>query len=191
MRDRYYQEEPLNDRFPFALAGRRSRAARVRAAQDRGALDSAPILADSSRREGTTVANWRDELIEVVKTKTEREAEELARHRKRVEEALTSADSAMTLAVEALRFACERLREKGQEAVLEEKPDAYKMTLRELSLGLELARDSAIIKVTYLEGKPREFDFAKDRHIAAADVEEYIGRRSVEFVRAAQKAAPW
>ena len=57
--------------------------------------------------------------------------------------------------------------------------------------GLELVRDSAVIKVAFVEGKPREFDFAKDRHIAAADVEEYVGRRSVELVRTAQKAAPW
>ena len=50
---------------------------------------------------------------------------------------------------------------------------------------------SAVIKVTFGEGKPREFDFAKDRHIAPADVEEYIGRRSLELVRAAHKAHPW
>ena len=135
--------------------------------------------------------NWRDELIEVVKTKAEREAEELARHHKRVEEALESADAAMKLAIEALRFACERLQEKAQNAAFEEKPDAYRLTLHELNLALELVRGSAVIKVTYLDGKPREFDFAKDRHIAAVDVEEYIGRRSVEFVRAAQKASPW
>jgi hypothetical protein len=137
------------------------------------------------------VPNWRDELIEAVKTKGEREAEEAARHRKRVEEALTSADAAMTLAVEALRFAHERLREKGQGSELTEQTDAYRLRLRELQLGLELARDSAIIKVSYVDGKPREFDFAKDRHIAAADVEEYVGRRSVELVRAAQKVSPW
>lgn len=135
--------------------------------------------------------NWRDELIEAVKTKAEREAEEAARHKKRVEEALTSADAAMRLAVEALRFAHERLREKGQGAELQEQPDAYKLRLRDLQLGLSLARESAIITVSYIDGKPREFDFAKDRHIAAADVEEYVGRRSVELVRAAQKATPW
>lgn len=135
--------------------------------------------------------NWRDELIEAVKSKAEREAEEAARHRKRVEEALTSADAAMKLAADAIRFAHERLREKGQAVELSERPDAFKLALREMTLGLELVRDAAIIRVTYLEGKPRDFDFAKDRHIAAADVEEYVGRRSVELVRAAQKATPW
>jgi hypothetical protein len=45
--------------------------------------------------------------------------------------------------------------------------------------------------VNVAETKPREFDFAKDRHIAATDVEEYVGRRAVELVRLAQKATPW
>lgn len=135
--------------------------------------------------------NWRDELIEAVKTKAEREAEELARHRKRVEEALTTAEAAMALAVDALKFARDRLKEKEQPAELSEESDAYRLTLREASLGLELVRDAALIKVTFGDGKPREFDFAKDRHIAPADVEEYMGRRTLEFVRAAQKAAAW
>ena len=135
--------------------------------------------------------NWRDELIEAAKTKGEREAEELARHKKRVEEALTSADSARSLAVDALRFTRERLNEKGQPAELAEAKDSYRLSLRELTVTLELARDSAIIKVTFIDGKPRDFDFAKDRHIAPADVEEYVGRRAVELVRAAHKASPW
>jgi hypothetical protein len=137
------------------------------------------------------VPNWRDELIEAVKTKAEREAEELARHKKRVEEALTTAEAAMSLGSDSLRFARDRLRDKGQEADLAEQADSFKLTLREVTLSLELLRDSAVIKVTFGDGKPREFDFAKDRHIAPADVEEYIGRRSLEFVRAAQKASPW
>lgn len=135
--------------------------------------------------------NWRDELIEAVKTKAEREAEEQARHRKRVEEALTTAEAAMSLAVEALKFARDRLKEKEQPSELAEQQDAYRLTLREVSLNLELVRDAALIKVTFGDGKPREFDFAKDRHIAPADVEEYIGRRALEFVRAAQKASSW
>lgn len=135
--------------------------------------------------------NWRDELIEAVKTKAERDEEERERHRKRVEEALTTAEAAMNLAVDSMRFTRDRLKEKGQEVDLVEQPDSYKLTLREVSLSLELQRDAALIKATFGEGKPREFDFAKDRHIAPADVEEYIGRRSLEFVRAAQKASPW
>jgi hypothetical protein len=138
------------------------------------------------------VAGWRDEITESVKTKAEREAEEQARHRKRVEEALATADAAIRLGGEALRFTRDRLREKNQPAELAENgKDAFRLALREFSLNLELVRESAIIKVTFGDGKPREFDFAKDRHIAPADVEEYVGRRAVELVRAAQKAAPW
>ena len=48
------------------------------------------------------MANWRDELTEVVKTKVEREAEEKERHRKRVEEALTSAEADFVDPIEGL-----------------------------------------------------------------------------------------
>lgn len=137
------------------------------------------------------MASWRDELIEVVKTKAEREAEEQARHKKRVEEALATAEAAMTLGIEGLRFTCEKLKNKEQPADLVEVADSYKLTLREQTLALELNRESAAIRVTFGEGKPREFDFAKDRHIAPADVEEYVGRRALELVRAAQKSTPW
>jgi hypothetical protein len=64
-------------------------------------------------------------------------------------------------------------------------------TLDGMVLSAELDTSTAIIKVTYLEAKAREFDFARDRHIASADVEEYLGRRVVELVKAAQKASPW
>ena len=137
------------------------------------------------------MASWRDELIEAVKSKTERDAEERERHRKRVEEALATADSALSSSVEALRFAHGKLKEKGQGASLDEKKDAYRLSLGELHLNVDLLRDAAIIKITLGDSKPREFDFAKDRHIAPSDVEEYIGRRSLEFVRAAQKSKPW
>jgi hypothetical protein len=137
------------------------------------------------------MASWRDELIEAVKTKAEREAEELARHKKRVAEALTTAEAAINLAAEGLRFTLERLKEKDQPAELAQAADAYKLMIREHSLALELSRETAIVKITFGEGKPREFDFAKDRHIAPADVEEYIGRRALELVRAAHKANPW
>ena len=135
--------------------------------------------------------SWRDELSEAVKSKAERDAEEAARHKKRVEEALATAETAMNLAAEALRYTRDRLKDKAQPVVLEESPDRYKLVLGELSLALELSRESAVIKVTFGEGKPRDFDLAKDRHIAPADVEEYMGRRSLELVRAAYKAAPW
>lgn len=137
--------------------------------------------------------NWREELVEAAKTKAEREEEERARHRKRVEEALTTAESAMALGAEALRFTRDKLAEKSQQAELSETEakDCYKLSLYEFSLSLDLVRESAVIKVTFGESKPREFDFAKDRHIAPADVEEYVGRRTLELVRAAQKAHPW
>lgn len=137
--------------------------------------------------------NWREELVEAAKTKEEREEEERARHRKRVEEALTTAEAAMSLGADALRFTRDKLGEKSQKAELSESEskDAFKLSLLEFSLALELVRDSAVIKVTFGESKPREFDFAKDRHIAPADVEEYVGRRALELVRAAQKAHPW
>jgi hypothetical protein len=143
------------------------------------------------RREDSIVPHWRDELIEATKSKAEREAEEQERHRKRVEEALTTAEAAMKLAVDALRFVKDSLTDKGQPAEFTDEPDACRLSLREFSLGLELARDSAVLRVIYADGKPREFDFAKDRHISPVDVEEYVGRRSVEMVRAAQKAASW
>lgn len=135
--------------------------------------------------------SWRDELTEAVKSKAEREAEEAARHKKRVEEALATAENAMSLAVGALRHTRDKLAEKGQPAELVEEKDRYKLTLRELSLALELSRESAVIRATFGEGKPREFDLAKDRHIAPSDVEEYMGRRALELVRAAYKTAPW
>lgn len=137
------------------------------------------------------MASWRDELIEAAKTKAEREEEEQARHRKRVQEALQTAEAAFNLAAAALEFARERLAEKGQTPQLSAQADAHTLELLAHKLHVELVRDSAVIKVIYGEGKPREFDFAKDRHIAPADVEEYIGRRVVEVVKSAQKTSPW
>jgi hypothetical protein len=137
------------------------------------------------------MANWREELGEAVKSKAEREAEDKERQRKRVEEALTGAEEALRLATEALRFALQKLQEKQQPARIEGEGDSLRLTLGALSLSVSLDRETAILRATFIEGKPREFDFAKDRHIAATDVEEYVGRRSVEFVKAAQKASPW
>lgn len=147
------------------------------------------------------MANWREELTEAVKTRAEREAEEAARLRQRVAEALGTAESAFELGVGALRFARDRIAEKSQTVELEltpaEAPSAARLLLGEpgavgsLVLGVQIDRETAIVKVNVAETKPREFDFAKDRHIAALDVEEYVGRRAVELVRSAQKAAPW
>jgi hypothetical protein len=137
------------------------------------------------------VASWRDELIEAAKTKAERDAEEQERHRKRVQEALHTAEAALSLGAEALRFTRDRLKDKELSPTLAEQTDDFRLKLGDCSLRVELARDAAIVRVTFGDGKPREFDFAKDRHIAPADVEEYIGRRAVELVRTAQKSTPW
>ncbi len=148
------------------------------------------------------MANWREELTEAIKTKAEREAEEAARLKQRVLEALGTAETALELAIGALRFAHEKIAEKGQAASLEltpsvDHPTTAKLVLGQagaagsLVLGLQLDRETAVVRVNVAETKPREFDFAKDRHISAVDVEEYVGRRAVELVRLAQKATPW
>src|SRR5258706_7781826 len=84
------------------------------------------------------VAGWRDEITEAVKSKAERDAEEQARHRKRVEEALATADTAMRLAAEALGFTRDRLKDKGQVADIGQQKDQYRLALRDYSLSLEL-----------------------------------------------------
>ena len=147
------------------------------------------------------MANWREELTEAVKTKAERDAEEAARVKQRVQEALGTAESAFGLAMEALRFASDRIGEKGKSVKLEtadgDPPPGAKLVIEQtgelgpLILGLAIDRETAIVKAYIGEAKPREFDFAKDRHIAASDVEEYVGRRIIELVRAAQKASAW
>ncbi|MFO0615347.1 MAG: hypothetical protein U0414_22325 [Polyangiaceae bacterium] len=144
--------------------------------------------------------NWRDELIDAVKTKVEREAEEAERQRQRVREAMTSAEAALKLGVEALTFASEQVRSKGKSSEVTSTEHSAKFTMEgpmvagaatTMTIAADLDPATAIIKVTYQDAKAREFDFARDRHIASADVEEYLGRRVVELIRAAQKAAPW
>ena len=137
------------------------------------------------------MASWRDELTEAVKSQAERKEEEERRHKQRVQEALATALAAMELGVKALTYTHDKLKEKGQPAKLVTEGDKTVLELGSQLLSLELVRESAVLKATFGEGKPREFDFAKDRHIAAPDVEEYMGRRALELVRAAYKAAPW
>jgi hypothetical protein len=147
------------------------------------------------------MANWREELTEAVKTKAERDAEEAARLKQRVQEALGTAESAFGLAMEALRFAADKIGEKGKAVKLEpaagEPSPGAKLVIEQggdlgpLVLGLSIDRETAVVRAHIGETKPREFDFAKDRHIAASDVEEYVGRRIIELVRAAQKASAW
>ncbi|MBM4376778.1 MAG: hypothetical protein FJ095_16980 [Deltaproteobacteria bacterium] len=137
------------------------------------------------------MSTWREELAEAIKTQSEREAEEAERQRKRLEEALKIADEATGLAGETLRFVKEQLVVKGQVATLEGAEGGLTLGLHGQSLAVELDRATAVLKVTANASRPREFDFAKDRHIAPKDVEEYVGRRAVELARSAQKVSPW
>lgn len=137
------------------------------------------------------MSTWRDELIEAVKTKAERDSEEDDRRRKRLEEALKIADEAMSKAFEALEFARDTLVKKAQPVTLKKEDGVGSFELHGQSLAVGLNRAEARIEVTLNGGRPREFDFGKDRHISPKDVEEYVGRRAVELARAAQKAKPW
>lgn len=135
--------------------------------------------------------SWRDELRQVTKSRAEREAEEEERRRKRIAEALEVADQAVADALEGLRFAAELIRDKGQEAKLTEGEGEHRLELLDGTVVVRLNRDTAVLEVQTNDGRPREFDFAKDRHLAPKDVEEYVGRRLIEVARAAQKAKPW
>ncbi len=137
------------------------------------------------------MATWRDELVEAVKSKAERESEEQARYRKRVEEALSTAEAGLKHGAEAIQFTAERLKEKQQQADLSSSADRCSLVFAEQHVTVELSRETAVLKVTFTDNKPREFDFVKDRHITAQDVEEYVGRRCVELVKTIQRAKPW
>lgn len=137
------------------------------------------------------MSTWRDELQEAIKSKGERDAEEAARRKKRLEEALKVAEEALGLANEGMTFVHEQLASKQQACSLERAGDTIGLSFHGQTLSVELDRGEAILKVTSNSARPKEFDFAKDRHIAPKDVEEYVGRRAVELARAAQKVAPW
>lgn len=134
---------------------------------------------------------WRDELKEAVKSKAEREAEEADRKRKRVEAALKVAEEALAQCSGGLEFVLQQLQGKQQPAKLSAGGDRRQLTLGEQGLVVELDRETAVLKVTLNDAKPREFDLAQDRHLAPKDIEEYVGRRAVELARAAYKANPW
>ena len=137
------------------------------------------------------VTHWRDELTEASKSKAEREAEEQARQRARLKEALTTAEGARDLALEALRFTHGVLASKGLTVALGDREGGVELGLGEQRIRVSLDCDTAVLRVALADGKPKEFDFMKDRHVTASDVEEYIGRRAVELVRSAQKVTPW
>ena len=134
---------------------------------------------------------WRDELKQAVKSKAEREAEEAERKRLRVQAALQIADEALAQCSGGLEFAEQQLKSKERPAELSAGGDRRQLKLGEQSLVVELDRETAVLKVTLNDAKPREFDFAQDRHLAPKDIEEYVGRRVVELARAAYKANPW
>ncbi len=137
------------------------------------------------------MTGWRDELAEAVKSREEREAEQAERRRQRIQEALAVADDAMGQALDALRFARRQLEAKGQAVRLGEEADQYRFELGELTLVVALDRETATLESVYNDGKPRQFEFAKDRHLSPKDIEEYVGRRLVELARTAQKENPW
>jgi uncharacterized protein YdbL (DUF1318 family) len=137
------------------------------------------------------VNSWRNELLEVAKSKADREAEDKERHRKRIAEALEVADEAMSQALDGLRFAVELLQTKEQQSALVEDGGEHRFELHGSKVVLSLDRETAVLAVQTNEGRPRDFDFAKDRHLAPKDVEEYVGRRLIELARAAQKENPW
>lgn len=134
---------------------------------------------------------WHDELLEVIKSKAEREAEEEERRRARIVAALQVADQAMVQTLEGLHFAVEQLRSKAQSPELGEQDGRYQFDLFDHAVVVELNRETAVLTVRYDEGRPRDFDFATDRHLAPKDVEEYVGRRLIELSRASQKEHPW
>lgn len=137
------------------------------------------------------MTTWRDELLEAIKTRVEREAEDETKRIKRLEEALKVAEDALLMAHENLRFTQEQLLVKEQLATVTPAGDAATLELHGQTLTVDLDRAGAILKVAANGSRPREFDFAKDRHISPKDVEEYVGRRALEMVRAAHKIAPW
>ena len=134
---------------------------------------------------------WHDEFVQAIKSQAEREAEPQARKRKRVEEALKVAEKALDGARDAMSFAVDKLGEKQQTAELDERAGGYQVSFGGVSLLVTLDRETAVLRSVYDEGKPREFEFAKDRHLAPKDVEDYVGRRLLELARAAYKAEPW
>jgi hypothetical protein len=137
------------------------------------------------------MTTWREELIEAIKSKAERDAEEDEKRKRRLEEALKIADEAVAKALEGLEFTREQLAAKQQPVKVKKNGGNASFELHGQTLSVDLDRGDAMLKVSFNGGKPREFDFAKDRHISPKDVEEYVGRRAVELARAAQKAKPW
>ncbi|MSP23813.1 MAG: hypothetical protein EXR75_01345 [Myxococcales bacterium] len=137
------------------------------------------------------MTTWRDELEEAIKSKNERDLEENDRKKKRLEEALKIAKEALGMAIAGMRFASEKLTDKAQPCAFSESASAAELSLHGQSLRVAVEAGDALLRVTFGETRPRDFDFGKDRHIAPRDVEEYIGRRTVEFARAAQKSNPW
>ena len=135
--------------------------------------------------------SWRDELIETVKSKAERQAEEDERKKKRLEAALEVAGEALSRGKDSLGFANEQLSLQNQPVTLDQAESGATLVLGELKVQVGLDRETAILSVSFNEGRPREFDFANDRHLSPKDVEEYVGRRALELARAAQKANPW
>ena len=139
------------------------------------------------------MASWRDELVEAVKTqgraRGRRGGAPPEARRGGAHDGRDGHDPRRSRRSATRAIGCATRVSRPSST---EEQDRYRLTLRDLEPDASswCAR-APIIKVTFGEGKPREFDLAKDRHIAPADVEEYMGRRSLELVRAAYKTTPW
>ncbi len=137
------------------------------------------------------MVTWRDELQSVIKSQAERDAEAAERKRQRLVEALAVAEQALAGAREGMRYIDEQLRKKGQPCSLSDQADTLLFKMHDYTLEVKLDRDTAILSICYNAAQPRIFNFVEERHTAAKDVEEYVGRRAVELARAAQKSHPW
>lgn len=145
-----------------------------------------------------TVVNgqWKQELLEVIKTQAERDAEADARRRARLAEALKSAEAALNAANEALRFCAENMQSKALPASIALLAEGADFKLGDSAnptcvMTTRLDRETAMLTIQFGEGKAKEFDFGRDRHIAPEDVDEYVGRRLLELVRTAKSERPW
>lgn len=135
--------------------------------------------------------SWRDELLEAVKTQQERDDEKAARLRERVAAALVIAEDAYGLLTGVLTFVHEQILAKGQQATFNTSEDGCELRLDDFAITANLSKTDAQLSVNFNKARPRSFDFLNDRHLSAKDVEEYVGRRAVELVRAAQQKSPW
>ena len=93
------------------------------------------------------MTTWRDELLEAIKTRAERDAEEEAKRKKRLEEALKIADEASEKAHEGLAFTHDHLVAKGLSPTLTRDGNAATLEFCGQTLTVDLDRSEAMLKV--------------------------------------------